>query len=141
MGDFAMDNTTDNSDELLAGLIFAGLLPFILAFLLLLCWALVAGFIAQERDRSFWGFFLATFFVLGPLGVGIALLATRGEMDRLPPSEPKRKVVEGRQRFVCPRCGAESDIPNADTTYNCWRCGEHRKVKPKVIATSGSAKG
>jgi DNA-directed RNA polymerase subunit RPC12/RpoP len=77
---------------------------------------------------------LATFFFLGPLGVGVALLATHGEMDRLPPSPPKRKVAEGRQRFTCPRCGADNDLPNANTSYDCWRCGEHRNVKPKVTA-------
>jgi DNA-directed RNA polymerase subunit RPC12/RpoP len=74
---------------------------------------------------------LATFFFLGPLGVGFALLANRAELDNAH-VPPRRKVGEGRQRFVCPRCGAENDVPNADTSYDCWRCGEHRNVNPKV---------
>jgi DNA-directed RNA polymerase subunit RPC12/RpoP len=101
---------------------------------MLLC-AVVAAAIASDRNRSAVGFFFATLFFLGPLGVGIALLATRGELDRLP-TPPKRKVAEGRQRFTCPRCGAESDISDTDTSYDCWRCGEHRKVKPKVSTGS-----
>ena len=126
-----MNDKTDNGGDLLAGLAFLGLLPIALILFVWLLTAFVAGVIAQERRRSFWGFFFATFFFLGPLGVGVALLATRAELDHayLP---PKRTVAEGRQRFTCPRCGAESDIPDADTPYDCWRCGEHRKVKPKV---------
>jgi hypothetical protein len=100
-------------------------------FFWLIC-AAVAAIIAMERDRSAVVFGLVTFFCLGPLGIAVALLATRGEMDRLPSSPPKRRVTEGRQRFTCPRRGAESDIPNVDTSYDCWRCGEHRNVKPKV---------
>jgi DNA-directed RNA polymerase subunit RPC12/RpoP len=98
--------------------------------------AFVAGLIAQDRGRSFFSFFFASLFFLGPLGVGFALLATRAELDHayLP---PKRKVAEGRQRFTCPHCGAESEIPDADTSYECWRCGEVRKVKPKVTAENG----
>ena len=65
-------------------------------------------------------------------------VAPHGAMDPLllpaPSPEAKRKVAHARQRFTCPRCGAESDIPNADTSYDCWRCGEHRNVKPKVAA-------
>jgi DNA-directed RNA polymerase subunit RPC12/RpoP len=102
--------------------------------------AIVAAVIAEKRGRSPLGFFFATLLFLGPLGVGVALLATRGELDEPPPAPPKRKVAEGRQRFVCPRCGAESDIPNSNTSYDCWRCGEHRKVKPKATATSEAAK-
>jgi DNA-directed RNA polymerase subunit RPC12/RpoP len=98
--------------------------------------AFIAGLIAQDRGRSFFGFF-ATLFFLGPLGVGFALLANRSELDyaHVP---LKRKVAEGRQRFTCPRCGAESDIPDTDTSYDCWRCGEHRKVKPKATAEKKS---
>jgi DNA-directed RNA polymerase subunit RPC12/RpoP len=104
---------------------------FFWLFVWIIC-GVVAGCIAYVRERSFWGFFLATFFFLGPLGVGVALLATHGALDQPPPPAEKRKVADGRQRFTCPRCGAESDIPDTDTSYDCWRCGEHRKVKPKA---------
>jgi hypothetical protein len=32
---------------------------------------------------------------------------------------------------------AENDIPEADASYDCWRCHEHRNVKPKVAAKKG----
>jgi DNA-directed RNA polymerase subunit RPC12/RpoP len=97
--------------------------------------AVVAAEIAHRRGRSVMGFFFATLFFLGPLGVGVSLLATRGELDRLRPA-PKRAVAEGRQRFNCPRCGVDNDLPNAATNYECWRCGEVRKVKPKATTAS-----
>ena len=27
-------------------------------------------------------------------------------------------------------------IPEADTSYDCWRCSEHRAVKPKSVKAS-----
>lgn len=94
--------------------------------------ALVAGVIADERDRSGWGFGLVTFFFLGPLGIAVALLATRGDMDRLRPAAAKRKVADGRRRFICLRCGAETDIRDAETSFTCWRCDELCTVTPKA---------
>ena len=133
-----MNESTDSGEDLGAALAFLGLLPLFILFLVWFISAIVAGAIADSRGRSGFGFALATFFFLGPLGVGFALVAARGEMDWLPPSPLKRKVAEGRQRFTCPRCGADNDIPNADTSYDCWRCGEHRKVKPKVSTDNRS---
>jgi DNA-directed RNA polymerase subunit RPC12/RpoP len=132
-GGIAMNYAADNQEDFGAALAFLGFLPFVILFLTWLVSAIVAGVIAEERGRSGFGFAAATFFFLGPLGVGVALLATRGEVDRLPPTE-RRKVADGRQRFICPRCGAENDIPESDTSYDCWRCGEHRSVKPKVAS-------
>jgi DNA-directed RNA polymerase subunit RPC12/RpoP len=126
-----MDNGTNSGEDFGTALAFLGLFPLLVMFLVWLISAVVAGAIADNRDRSGVGFALATFFFLGPLGVGVALLATRGEMDRLPPVAARRKVVDGRQRFTCPRCGAENDIPDTDTTYECWRCAEVRTVKPR----------
>ena len=103
-----MNYAADNGDDPGNALVFLGLAPFFILFFVWLISAAVAAAIAMERDRSGIGFFLATFFFLGPLGVGVALLATRGEMDRLPPTtppEPKRNVADGRQGFNCP--GAE----------------------------------
>ena len=130
------ENSGEDFGQALAYLGLTWLLTWL--FFWLIC-AAVAAIIAVERDRSGVLFGLVTFFFLGPLGIAVALLATRGEMDRLPvdpPAPAKRKIADGRQRFHCPRCGAENDIPNADTSYECWRCNEHRKVKPKVTATS-----
>jgi DNA-directed RNA polymerase subunit RPC12/RpoP len=133
-----MNNAADNGEDFGTALAFLGLAPFVVVFFVWFICAVIAAAIAADRDRSSLGFFCLTFFLLGPLGVAIAVLATRGEMDRLPPAPEKRKVAEGRQRFVCPRCGAENDIPNADTNYDCWRCGEVRKVKPKATADKKS---
>jgi hypothetical protein len=88
---------------------------------------IVAGAIAVDRDRSFWGFFFLTFLFLGPLGIAVALLAAP-----LSPTTQTRPIAAGRRRFTGPRCGAENDIPENDTSYDCWRCSEHRKVKPKA---------
>src|ERR1700694_4014174 len=105
------------------------------------CWAVSA--VATIGVGAFSVSFLALRDLMRAIGyssataVGIALLATRGELDRLP-TPPKRKVAEGRQRFTCPRCGGASDIPDTDTSYECWQCGEVRKVKPKV---TGATKG
>lgn len=117
-----------------------GLMQILILLFVWLASAIVAAFIAMYRERDPVVFFLATFFFLGPLGVGFALIAPRGgEMDRwpIPPLTETRKIADGRRRFVCPRCGAESDIPNASTSYDCWRCGEHRTVKAKSSAAKG----
>jgi DNA-directed RNA polymerase subunit RPC12/RpoP len=95
---------------------------------------------ATDRNRNPVVFGLATFLFLGPLGVGVALLATRGELDKLPLSAPppeKRPVADGRRRFICPRCGVDSDIKEMDTSYECWRCGDHWNVKPRATDKKG----
>ncbi|MBP2450519.1 hypothetical protein [Mycolicibacterium lutetiense] len=94
--------------------------------------AIVAGLIADRRGRSGIGFALATFFFLGPLGVGVALLATRGELDGAPWSAARRKLAQGRRRYLCDRCGAINDIAveTVATDAECWRCGEHWNVEP-----------
>ncbi|WP_029114380.1 hypothetical protein [Mycobacterium sp. URHB0044] len=119
-------------------IIFLGPVLFVL-LLIVFVWllpAVVAALIAENKGRNGVGWFFATFFFLGPFGVGFALIAPHGAMDPLvlptPAPEVKRKAAPGRQRFVCPRCGAENDIPEADSSYDCWRCNEHRNVKPKV---------
>lgn len=60
-------------------------------------WVLISGFywlvssitaaaIAEWEHRSGGGFFLASFFFLGPLGVAVALLATPGEVRQFGPT-------------------------------------------------------
>lgn len=105
-------------------------------FVLVAVWfisATAAAMIAEHRGRSTAAFFFVTFFFLGPLGPGFALIAPREDRGR--PAWPRsgtteRPLAEGRRRFTCPRCGAANDIPDADPTYDCWRCAEHRKVRP-----------
>ena len=104
-------------------------------FVLLFVWiisAVVAGLIANYyRERSFGAVFWVTFFFLGPQGPGFALIAPHGGIENAQLQGP-RKTPEGRRRFVCPRCNAENNIPEDDTSYDCWRCSEHRTIKPKA---------
>jgi DNA-directed RNA polymerase subunit RPC12/RpoP len=98
--------------------------------------ALVAGMIASDRGLGFLGFAAVTFFFLGPLGPGFALIAPHGAIEDLQLQglqDAARSIAKGRRRFLCPRCGADNDIPEADTSYDCWRCSEHRPVKPKSV--------
>jgi DNA-directed RNA polymerase subunit RPC12/RpoP len=106
---------------------FVSLVPLLILFFVWFISAVVAALIAADRNHNPVLFGLCTFFFLGPLGVGFALIAP----DQTP---QKRPVPDGRRRFICPRCGADSDIPDADTSYDCWRCGEVRKVKAKATA-------
>jgi hypothetical protein len=80
---------------------FPGLLPLFILFVVWLISAIAAAVIASNRDRSGTGRLFATFCFLGPLGVGFALIALHGQMDRLPPPAPKRPVADGRWRFAC----------------------------------------
>ncbi|KXO89815.1 hypothetical protein AXK56_06555 [Tsukamurella pulmonis] len=94
--------------------------------------ATVAAMIAEHRGRSIAAFFFVTFFFLGPLGPGFALIAPREFRGRPVPagSNDVRPVAEGRRRFTCPRCGAANDVPDAETAYDCWQCAEHRAIRP-----------
>lgn len=61
--------------------------PNLLPLLIVAFWfseALVAGLIAHNKGRTFWGYFLFTLFVFGPLGFLMALLVARK-----PPQTPK----------------------------------------------------
>jgi DNA-directed RNA polymerase subunit RPC12/RpoP len=123
-----VDNSADNSG---IGAFFA-VAPIVFIFLGLVFWiaqAALAAFVAPADRRLTFG--LVTFFLLGPLGLVAALVANPRTAPE-PPSE--RPAVAGRRRFICPRCVAANDIPEADTSYDCWRCSEHRPVKAKAIA-------
>ena len=78
--------------------------------ILLFVWgisALVAGAVASDRERSFLGFAVITFFFLGPLGPGFALVAAHGQIEKV----QLRRASEAdpfRQRFTCPRCRAKT---------------------------------
>lgn len=129
-----MGDSGDGAGFALLGLT---LLPLIVILVVWFIAAIVAAAIAESRGRSPAGFFLVTFFFLGPLGPGFALLAGR-EVNGVPvapaPAEPD-KVADGRRRFICPRCRARNDIPNADRAYDCWRCNDHRTVKAAPTTT------
>jgi DNA-directed RNA polymerase subunit RPC12/RpoP len=107
-----------------------GLVVLLVAWLVL---GFCASFVGPERysRRLFW----MTFLVLGPLGIAAALIMRTIDDN----ATEVRQVAAGRQRFICPRCHAVNDIPDAHTNYDCWRCGEHRKVKPKATAAAKKA--
>jgi hypothetical protein len=99
-----------------------------------------AAVIANDRGRSGIAFGVVTFFCLGPLGPGFALIATHGRIERMQlqaawaadPRTGQRTIAEGRRRCVCPQCGAENDIPLAEMGYDCWRCSISWKLERKA---------
>jgi hypothetical protein len=100
----------------LGGLLFAVVVIFVML-------AAVASALAPSDRR--WTFFWLTIF-LGPLGIVLAVVASPRDPAYFAPRP--RPVAPGRNGFTCPRCGADNDIPDNDTEYSCWRCGEHRVV-------------
>ena len=120
-------------------------IPLFLAVIIFVVWigvwigtAIAASNLAPD-DRSS-NFFWATLLVLGPLGLAAALIAQPRET-----APTRRPTASGRRRFICPRCGAENDIPESATSYDCWRCSEHRTVqaaaketKPAKTAPAGT---
>lgn len=86
-----------------------------LLFVVLVPYALVCGFLAaalaEEKNRSFGGFFVLGFFfgVLGILQAGF-----------VPPGEAPAPT--GMTRVSCPRCGAKQNVNQAQTEATCWRC-------------------
>lgn len=85
-----------------------------------------------ELDLWFAGLGKVGFAFQGKVDIHtIGQLIGRYALDPAGDKPKKREIAKGRQRFNCPRCGAENDLPNADTSYDCWRCAEHRNVIPK----------
>jgi DNA-directed RNA polymerase subunit RPC12/RpoP len=104
------------------GAVLMVIIYFVTLLLIWLVCGVVAQAVAPDRRATF---FWVTFLILGPLGVAAALIAQPSHAGNW------RPVAAGRRRFVCPRCGAENDIPEKDASYDCWRCSERRKVEPK----------
>ncbi|HME79456.1 MAG TPA: hypothetical protein VKI00_28470 [Mycobacterium sp.] len=115
------------SDAVLAGLSLAWVIIIVVVWLVS---AFVAGLVAP-KDRAVM-FFWLTVLILGPLGALAASVAqSREPLYDAPPARP---IAPGRRRFICPRCGAENDVPQPDASYDCWRCSEHRTVQPAMPA-------
>jgi DNA-directed RNA polymerase subunit RPC12/RpoP len=109
-------------------------LPVILVILLWLVLPVVAAVIAPADRRG--TFFLITLLFLGPLGVVAAAVA----QPRTPlyVQLATREPAPGRMRIVCARCGAESDLPAASTTFECWQCPHRAELKPTAHAAPES---
>lgn len=91
----------------------------IIAVWVLICW--IAGLLAPDDRVS--TFFWLTFFI-GPLGILAAVVAS--------PRDPRyfaeaQSIAEGRTRYRCARCGANSDLHDPKG-FACWRCGEKKYV-------------
>jgi hypothetical protein len=111
------------------------------AIILITIWVIMAvlAYVVAPDDRR-WQFVGLTLVLLGPLGVAAAAIAQPRDPDfyALP---YRRAVAAGRQRFICPRCGAENDIRASAESYDCWRCSERRTLQPaKTVAKVTSAK-
>jgi DNA-directed RNA polymerase subunit RPC12/RpoP len=114
--------SNEQSGDSLAGLAAFTVLQIIIVAVVWGICAAVAWLIAPDRNTTFlW----VTLLILGPLGVAAALIAQPRET-----APPRRPLAAGRRRFACPRCGTENDIPESDTSYDCWRCSDHRTVRP-----------
>jgi hypothetical protein len=73
--------------------------------------ATIAALVAPEGRRG--TFFLLTFFILGPLGVGFASVA---------PARPPRAKVSWH--YSCEKCGAIQNVEHGTKTADCYRCGD-----------------
>jgi hypothetical protein len=76
----------------------------------LLC-AGIAGVIASRKNRSV-GEAMFMSLALGLIGLLIVAL--------MRPGEPK--APPGLRAVVCPRCNAQQNVPEGDSTFECWRC-------------------
>jgi DNA-directed RNA polymerase subunit RPC12/RpoP len=130
-----MDHSNDTSG-FGAALGFLAVMPVVIVIIVWVVCAVVAAIVAPDGRQL--TFTLITLFILGPIGVAAAAIAQPREVPELQPA-PRRVVAEGRRRFTCPRCGADNDIPQADTSYDCWRCSEHRNVKVPAATTKSAA--
>ncbi|MFC9999987.1 hypothetical protein [Nocardia sp. NPDC127526] len=67
-------------------------------------------FIAGRKHRSTLAFFIIG-FLLGPLGMLVAVLVAPGE-----------SASEGMRAVICRRCNARQNIEISETQYECWQC-------------------
>lgn len=127
---FMQNSDTNGPEAVLDALLSLGILTILM---LLVIWGLcgwIAWIVAPEDRR--WTFFWLTFLLFGPLGILAAAVAS--------PRDPgyfvgavaaKRPRAEGRERYWCSRCGAQSDLFTLKNS-SCWRCGEKRLIAGEV---------
>lgn len=89
----------------------------ILIFFMLLP-AIIAGAIANGKDRSFGGFFILG-LIFSWLGVLIAACVVAG------PGSSRGKTPKGMITVNCPRCTAPQNIPLNQNYFTCWQCQHH----------------
>jgi hypothetical protein len=70
----------------------------------------IAAAIGSAKNRSALGWFM-----LGALFAPSVLIVA--VLPKLPPKPP-----EGMRSVQCPRCNAVQNIPDAQTTFECWQC-------------------
>lgn len=134
-----MGNTNNDDDPGAVFAAFASLGIFAL-LIFLFVWGVfgtVAWFVAPYDRR--WTFFWLTFLILGPFGVLAAAVASPRDPDFFAAvvaegveDALKRPRAEGRKRYWCSRCGAQSDLQQLKDN-KCWRCGEERFIAAKSV--------
>lgn len=77
--------------------------------------AIIAGAIANGKDRSFGGFFILGLF-FSWLAVLIAALVVGGPGAKTP------KAPRGTHTVYCPKCTAPQNVGRDQTVFECWQC-------------------
>lgn len=84
---------------------------------------LIAGVIAERKQRSAAGFFVLG-LILGIFGILAAAIVQPGR-----PSAP-----EGLVAVRCPRCNAEQNVPALHPSFECWQCHLHTSIPQAAIS-------
>lgn len=111
---------SSNGHEIGGALGVLAALPIVLLLLYPCLCGIVAAVVAGGKGRSGPGYFLLALLFLGPFAIAVAILVE--------PRTYARPLAAGRRRFICPRCGAENDVPAAESSFDCWRCSERGNV-------------
>ena len=88
--------------------------PNLLPLLIAAFWlseALIAGLIANNKGRTFWGYFLGTLLLFGPLGFLMALLVAR-KPPQTPEVEKRAMTPQRLQGRLEPE--AEAEVAEAE---------------------------
>lgn len=84
--------------------------PSLIPVFLLVC-GVIAAAIGHSKNRGILGSFLLG-ALLGVIGVVVVAVLPSG----VPKAPPGMRVVR------CQTCNAVQNIPDADTTFECWQC-------------------
>lgn len=99
------------------------LLPIFIIVAFVVGWSILLWLAAVVAPQDRVTTFVWITAVFGPLGILAAAVASPRDPSYFDP-EP-RPIVQGRTRYRCARCGAESDLPEPKG-FSCWRCSEKK---------------
>ena len=84
-------------------------------------WALIPGFIAKNKERSFWGYFFLSFLITPLITTIITLfLSKKTENNNIPKSQNNVKYNVTHRVTECISCGYRDPIYFAE----CPKCGK-----------------